>query len=148
MYRKHRPRWSGNTQCVSSVFGADYDEIAKEDVQGLCSIQARQFDNYCQQITIPAGANHPPKFGDYTNLEGECDDWSTNEEEFYCLAQDCIFEYCEWVREDYLKNCLEIAGQWKTAAAEEVCKEEDDAENCIRTKKSVTVSTLNGDQSV
>ena len=32
MYRKHRPRWSGNTQCVSSVFGADYDEIAKEDV--------------------------------------------------------------------------------------------------------------------
>jgi len=62
------------------------------------------------------------------------------------LAQDCIFEYCEWVRDDYLKNCLGVAENWKTAAAEEACKEEyDDEGNCIRTKKSVTVSTLNGD---
>ena len=121
------------------------------DKKWLCSIQARQFDNYCQQTTIPDGANHPPKFGDYTNLgvdevgDGtQCNDWQGDNEKFYCLAQDCIFEYCEWVRDDYLKNCLAIAGQWKAATDGEECREEDEADNCIRTKKSVTV-TLNGE---
>ena len=117
MEGKHQARWTDSGDGPVGTFVGDYQSIAEEDVKGKCVEAMEAFDSYCHQYNVPNGVTKAPRYGNYTNLgEGvvgdgtQCDDWQDEQEKFYCLAQDCMFEYCLWRRDTYINGaCLVIA---------------------------------------
>ena len=94
---------------METGFG-DYSTIAVEK----CRNGVEAFDVYCH------GDNKPWKYADYRNGEnGECD-YDHTESQIHCLAQQCMFEYCIWRRDQYLNTCLGFEDNW-TAAADGNC---------------------------
>ena len=78
----------------------------------------RQFDAYCHQYKIneqKLARGKIPKYADFT-VEGSCDAYAPEVDEdgeqihtleqLACLGQDCMFDYCIWRREEYLKECI------------------------------------------
>ena len=132
----HRARWVDNGDGPVGTFVGNYEGIAAEDVKGTCIKQMKAFDSYCHQYAIPNDSDRAPRYGDYTDLEvgevgdgSQCDQWDKPTEKFYCLAQDCMFEYCLWRRDTYIEGaCLIIAENWLEAVAEsgQNCQREDD----------------------
>lgn len=155
MNGKHQARWTDSGDGPVGTFVGDYQSIAADDVKGKCVASMKAFDTYCHQYKIANGSTEVPKYGNYTNLgEGmvgdgtQCDDWEDDQEKFYCLAQDCMFEYCLWRRDTYIEGaCLVIAEYWLDAVAEsgQDCQKEDDQQNCWKVRENVFVDAVESD---
>ena len=69
----------------------------------------------------------------------------------YCLAQDCMFEYCLWRRDQQLVTCEAFVADWVTAvddasdaAGEDLCRKRKFGGVCVATKVDVTVGNYTG----
>ena len=84
---------------------SDIGATASEDINGFCEDQAEAFDRECHQFNRSNGSG-TPRYGDYTdgvNSDGtQCNAWQTDVEKSYCLGQDCMFDYCLFVRDKYV----------------------------------------------
>ena len=103
----------------------DYSTIPVEK----CRNGVEAFDAYCH------GDNKPWKYADYRNGDdGSCAYDHTNSQ-IHCLAQQCMFEYCLWRRDQYLDTCSGFEDAW-TAAAEDNCEFERNGK-CLRLETAV-----------
>ena len=97
---------------------SDIGATASEDINGFCEDQAEAFDRECHQFARSTGSG-TPRYGDYTdgvNSDGtQCNAWQTDVEKSYCLGQDCMFDYCLFVRDKYVQDCLALAADWVQA---------------------------------
>ena len=110
----------------------DYQEVADSGVHtAYCLREARQFDAYCHQYKVKEGK--APRYADYTEAPDnrQCDHWGDAKLEAHCLAQDCMFDYCLWRRDQQLLACAEFVEEWNeevaiasAVAGEDVCKKE------------------------
>ena len=75
------------------------------EATAYCLRESKAFDKYCHQYN--AKPNKPPRYADFT-AEGDSRDcyaeWEDGDDEptteaAYCLAQDCMFDYCLWRRD-------------------------------------------------
>ena len=89
--------------------------MAMSDLKGLpktCKKGARQFDAYCHQYGIKEdnAKGKEPRYADYTDADGTCDSYTDILEKVHCLAQDCMFDYCMFRRDQFLEDCIEADG--------------------------------------
>jgi len=87
-----------------------------------CLKESKAFDKYCHQYNAKAGK--APRYADFTDggdvpseicAEWEDDDGEATTESVYCLAQDCMFDYCLWRRDEQLETCEEFVAEWEAA---------------------------------
>ena len=83
------------------------------ELKGLpktCKKGVRQFDAYCHQYGIKTNnGKKEPRYADYTLEDGTCD-YADTLEEVHCLAQDCMFDYCIFRKEQFLEECKAANG--------------------------------------
>ena len=89
--------------------------MAMSDLKGLpktCKKGARQFDAYCHQYGIKEdnAKGKEPRYADYTDADGTCDSYTDILEKVHCLAQDCMFDYCMFRRDEFIAECQEAEG--------------------------------------
>ena len=107
MLGQHRPRFILDEN--DKPLGSDalkYQELADAGTDtGYCLKEARMFDAYCHQYKAKEGK--APRYADYTEAEDnrECGQWEDDESAAHCLAQDCMFDYCLWRRDEQRKQC-------------------------------------------
>jgi hypothetical protein len=86
-----------------------------------CLRESKAFDKYCHQYN--AKPNKPPRYADFTDGGDEpseiCAEWEDEDgattESVYCLAQDCMFDYCLWRRDEQLDTCEDFVDEWEAA---------------------------------
>ena len=147
MLGQHRPRFILDEN--DKPLGSDalkYQELADAGTDtGYCLKEARMFDAYCHQYKAKEGK--APRYADYTEAEDnrECLlNWEEDESAAHCLAQDCMFDYCLWRRDEQRKQCDIFVQEWNeevaiasAVAGEDVCKKERGG-ICIMTKVDIT----------
>ena len=107
MLGQHRPRFILDEN--DKPLGSDalkYQELADAGTDtGYCLKEARMFDAYCHQYKAKEGK--APRYADYTEAEDnrECGQWTDDESAAHCLAQDCMFDYCLWRRDEWVEDC-------------------------------------------
>ena len=106
------------------------------------------FDSYCHQYRTKEGK--AVRYADYTEAADnrQCTHWEGEDgvptnEAAYCLAQDCMFDYCIWRRDVQLDKCEDFVIEWQAevglaseAAGEDVCQKERGGV-CIKTKVDI-----------
>ena len=107
------------------------------EATSYCLRESKAFDKYCHQYNAKAGK--APKYADFTDggdIPSEiCAEWEDDEtgeattESVYCLAQDCMFDYCLWRRDEQLEACEEFVAEWEAATVG------DDGEDLCAPKK-------------
>ena len=91
------------------------EAMAMSDLKGLpktCKKGVRQFDAYCHQYGIKEDntKGKEPRYADYT-IDGSCDSYTDILEKVHCLAQDCMFDYCMFRRDQFLEDCIAEDGE-------------------------------------
>ena len=91
------------------------DAMEMSDLKGLpktCKKGVRQFDAYCHQYGIKEDntKGKEPRYADYT-IDGSCDSYTDILEKVHCLAQDCMFDYCMYRRDEFLQECIDEEGE-------------------------------------
>ena len=116
-----------------------------------CLRESKAFDKYCHQYN--AKPNKAPRYADFTDgsddptqicAEWVDDDGAATTESVYCLAQDCMFDYCLWRRDEQLERCEEFVAEWDAAtfddAGEDLCAPNKRKFGvCLKTTVNVTV---------
>ena len=103
----------------------DYSSITDQ----TCQDGVIAFDKYCH------GDNNPKKYADYRNGDdGSCDYDETNAQ-IHCLAQQCMFEYCLWRRDEYVDTCSGFKDAWADAAVDNCATEKKG--KCIKLEEAV-----------
>merc|ERR1712156_112795 len=118
-----------------------------------CLKESQAFDKYCHQYNAKP---NKVKYGDFT-VGGDCTSWEDDgeptTESVYCLAQDCMFDYCLWRRDQQLDTCEAFVADWEsavnaaTAAAdgEDQCVPKRRKQGvCLMTKVDITVGEYTG----
>ena len=130
----------------------DYEDYENSGTTAYCLRESKAFDKYCHQYNAKEGK--PPRYADFTGgPEGDslgCEDgWEEVDEDgdpivtteaAYCLAQDCMFEYCLWRRDQQLVTCEEFVDDWE-AAVEQATLDANGEDQCRKTKLGVCVAT-------
>ena len=81
-----------------------------KDLPKTCKKGVKQFDAYCHQYWVKTdNGKKEPRYADYTLEDGSCD-YEDLLEEVHCLAQDCMFDYCMFRKEQFLAKCKELNG--------------------------------------
>ena len=116
----HTQRWTNGSPGKVGSDEFEYIDVgstAAKDIRNWCKRQADEFDKECHQYPRTTG-NGNPRYGDYTDGSGntdgtQCNNWTTDEEESFCLGQDCMFDYCILRRNQYMEDCLALAEDWR-----------------------------------
>ena len=96
-------------------------DYATNGATAYCLRESKKFDIYCHQYN--AGPDQLPRYADFT-AEGDpserCAEWEDEDGEptiegAYCLAQDCMFDYCIWRRDERLIACNAFVAEWEGA---------------------------------
>ena len=92
-----------------------------------CKAGADAFDQYCH------GRVNRHRYADFRDpMSGECDYAEAAdgdiEAQIHCLAQQCMYDYCIWRRDQYIENCDAFDATWATAAADNCLREGQDGE--------------------
>merc|ERR1712109_251741 len=112
-----------------------------------CLKESQAFDKYCHQYNAKP---NKVKYGDFT-VGGDCTSWEEDgeptTESVYCLAQDCMFDYCLWRRDEQLATCEAFVADWEAAleaaGGEDQCaKRKFDV--CVRPRVDLTVGEYTG----
>merc|ERR1712079_358951 len=118
-----------------------------------CLRESRAFDKYCHQYNAKEGK--AVRYADFT-VDGDCTSWEDEDgepttESVYCLAQDCMFDYCLWRRDEQLATCEAFVADWEAAvaAATTAADGEDQCQKikfgvCVSTKEAITVGDYTG----
>ena len=143
MVGAHEPRWFTND--AGKKEGTHVYDVADELAAGnyeLCIKEAMKFDEYCHQYKIEEDSDKTPRYADFTDAAGDCGFWSTDgsltHEEGHCLAQDCMFDYCLYKRDEIYDGCNALAAGWaaEIAAQGVECRKEKHGV-CLKTKTNV-----------
>ena len=149
MLGKHRARFFlDENDKPQGTDALDYQAVADSgEHTAYCLKEARMFDAYCHQYKAKEGK--APRYADYTEAEDnrDCFHWEDGDitkSAAHCLAQDCMFDYCLWRRDQQLEVCAEFVVEWNEAVAEasveageDVCKRERGG-ICAMTKVDIT----------
>ena len=109
-YFKLRPMSLIDQQVERDIDAYDYESIDR----AWCRHGAEAFDNYCH------GRVNPHRYADFRNPEtGDCDYEDDIPAQIHCLAQQCMYEYCMWRRDEYVQTCDAFVDSW-TQAVESV----------------------------
>ena len=133
----------------------DYQAVADSGAHTeYCLREAKAFDSYCHQYKTKEGK--APRYADYTEAEDnrDCSHWEDGDgvtkESAHCLAQDCMFDYCLWRRDEQLKRCALFVEEWNeevaiasAVAGEDVCKKEKGG-ICFMTTVDITFGDYTG----
>merc|ERR1719330_1758873 len=103
------PRW---TEIDGQKVGSHALDYATNGATAYCLRESKKFDIYCHQYN--AGPDQLPRYADFT-AEGEDGDGEPTTEGAYCLAQDCMFDYCIWRRDERLIACEAFVAKWEGA---------------------------------
>merc|ERR1712223_1538958 len=114
----------------------------------LCLKESQAFDKYCHQYNARP---NKVKYGDFT-VGGDCTSWEDEDgepttESVYCLAQDCMFDYCLWRRDQQLVACEAFVADWEdaleAAGGEDQCAKRKFGV-CVRPRVDLTVGDYTG----
>merc|ERR1712073_28785 len=99
-------------------------------------------DKYCHQYNAKP---NKVKYGDFT-VDGDCTSWEDEDgepttESVYCLAQDCMFDYCLWRRDQQLETCEAFVADWEAAVDAATAADAEGVDQCQKRKLGVCVMT-------
>merc|ERR1712156_602930 len=108
-----------------------------------CLRESKAFDKYCHQYNAKP---NKVKYGDFT-VDGDCTSWEDEDgepttESVYCLAQDCMFDYCLWRRDEQLETCEAFVADWEDALEAATAAAADGEDQCRKRKHGVCVMTV------
>ena len=135
MKGKHELRWTLNESDKKEGTDAiDTAEAIEDGARAICLRSVQMFDSYCHQYKVGEGSAKAPKYADYTDESGSCNGWAETNEKAHCLAQDCMFEYCLYKRDEHYADCEALADEWEEAIADQgvVCSKEKKG-TCLKT---------------
>ena len=115
----------------------DYDSIERDQ----CKLGAKAFDAYCH------GRVNPHRYADFRSPDtGVCDydDEGDIPAQIHCLAQQCMYEYCMWRRDQYVANCDSFVDDWDQAVADVGCAREGKGGMCIVLDRAVSFDLRDG----
>ena len=133
--------------------GTDALDYENSEASAYCLRESKAFDKYCHQYNAKVGK--PVRYADFT-VDGDCTSWEDDDgepttESVYCLAQDCMFDYCLWRRDEQLATCEAFVADWEAAvdAATAAADGEDQCAKrkfdvCVRPRVALTVGDYEG----
>ena len=138
MKGEHELRWALNESDKKEGTDAIIIADAIEDgAREVCLRSVKMFDSYCHQYKVGEGSEKAPKYADYTD-DGSCNGWTETNEKAHCLAQECMFEYCLYKRDEHYDACEALAEEWELAISDQEveCKKEK-LGTCVKTATAV-----------
>ena len=125
--------------------GSDALDYEASGATAYCLRESKAFDKYCHQYN-PGKKLKYADFTDGGDVPSEiCAEWEDDgaptTESVYCLAQDCMFDYCLWRRDEQLDACEDFVEDWE-AAVQAATDAADGVDQCAKRKMGVCVRTL------
>ena len=119
---KRRPMSLIDEQVVRDIDAYDYESIERP----WCRHGAKAFDNYCH------GRVNAFRYADYRDPEtGECDYEDDIPAQIHCLAQQCMYDYCMWRRDEFIQSCDGFVDSWTEAVETVGCKIRREDGRCV-----------------
>ena len=115
-------RWTDDAGAKVGDDAIDATALTDAGKREVCIKEAQKFDDYCHQIKIEEGGKKAPKYADYTDENDSCDVWAADDgtvtvEQTHCLAQDCMFDYCIYKRDEQFAACESFVDEWESEIA-------------------------------